>query len=203
MTEETTETTSRWERRKERTHRRLLEEAQRLFKVKGFDDTTVEEVAAAADVAKGTFFNYFESKESLLGDLLYNQMHAILAAPPLPQALAPDRIRQLLQTIWQELAPYRHLSHRMFVHAMTHPHPERFADKDRTVARVLADLFAQGQAEGVFRPNANAELAGSLLATYFFRLCIMECIEDPSTPSCGDDRMQEALDLLYEGMLIR
>jgi AcrR family transcriptional regulator len=197
------ETTSRWERRKERTRRRLLEEAQRLFKAKGFDNTTVEEIAAAADVAKGTFFNYFESKESLLGDLLYNQMHALFAAPPLPEAPAPERIRRLLQVMWLELAPYRHLSQHMFVHAMTHPLPEHFVTDRLTATHVLTSLIEAGQADGVFRPEINAELAGSLLATYFFRLCIMECVENSTSSSCGDDRMQEALNLLYEGMLIQ
>ena len=48
---------SRRERRKEETRRRLLTAAERLFHAKGFEATTVEEIAAAADIAKGTFFN--------------------------------------------------------------------------------------------------------------------------------------------------
>lgn len=203
MTEETTETTSRWERRKERTHRRLLEAAERLFQAKGFDATTVEEIAAAADVAKGTFFNYFENKESLLGDLLHRRIHSLFTAPPAAGAPATERIRQLLLAMWQELAPYRHLSYRMFVHAMTHPQPQPVAQNRPTVARVLASMIAEGQADGVFRPDIDAEIAGSLLATYFFRLCILECFENTCTASCENDNLQAALNLLYEGMLPR
>ena len=40
--------------------------ALRLFHDQGFHDTTVEQITNAADVAKGTFFNYFETKEAIL-----------------------------------------------------------------------------------------------------------------------------------------
>jgi len=36
---------------------------------KRYEETTVEEITERADVAKGTFFNYFPSKEALLGEL--------------------------------------------------------------------------------------------------------------------------------------
>ena len=53
---------SRRERKKKETRQRLLEAALRLFQEFGYDDTTVEEITRAADVAKSTFFNYFETK---------------------------------------------------------------------------------------------------------------------------------------------
>ena len=40
--------------------------ALRLFADKGFAETTVEDITNAADVGKGTFFNYFPSKEHIL-----------------------------------------------------------------------------------------------------------------------------------------
>ncbi|MEU7835662.1 MULTISPECIES: TetR family transcriptional regulator [unclassified Nonomuraea] len=43
----------------------LARTAVELFTVKGFDDTTVEEVAAAAGVSRRTLFNYFRNKEDL------------------------------------------------------------------------------------------------------------------------------------------
>jgi AcrR family transcriptional regulator len=52
--------------RKERTFQRIQEEAMRLFLDKGYEATTVEEIAAAAGVSHMTVFRHFPTKESLV-----------------------------------------------------------------------------------------------------------------------------------------
>src|SRR6266516_6555137 len=54
------------DRRKDRTRRVIQAEALRLFTGKGFAATTIEEIAAAADIAPRTFFRYFPAKEELV-----------------------------------------------------------------------------------------------------------------------------------------
>src|ERR1700744_5494355 len=53
-------------RRSAETRERLFLAAMGLFAEKGFAETTVEDITEAADVGKGTFFNYFPSKDHLL-----------------------------------------------------------------------------------------------------------------------------------------
>src|ERR1700727_1484292 len=53
-------------RRGAATRESLFRAALDLFASKGFADTTVEDITEAADVGKGTFFNYFPTKEHVL-----------------------------------------------------------------------------------------------------------------------------------------
>jgi AcrR family transcriptional regulator len=54
------------ERKKQQTSQRLLDAAGRLFTRKGFAATTMEEIAAAAEVSVGTLYNYYGTKNTIL-----------------------------------------------------------------------------------------------------------------------------------------
>ena len=57
---------SRRERKKEETRDSIIDCALSFFKNKGFQETSMEEIAEKSDVSKGTLYNYFENKESIL-----------------------------------------------------------------------------------------------------------------------------------------
>ncbi len=59
--------TGRRNRRKAETKERLFESAVHLLSEREFDAVTVEDITEAADVGKGTFFNYFDNKEAVVG----------------------------------------------------------------------------------------------------------------------------------------
>ncbi len=77
---------SRRERHSAAVRQRLFDAAMHLVAQRGFQATTVEEITQAADVGKGTFFNYFPSKEELLtsfGEIRLGKVRAALEAAKL------------------------------------------------------------------------------------------------------------------------
>lgn len=54
------------ERKKERTRQAIIEAAWELFRQKGYDAATIDEIADSADVSRRTFFRYFPTKEAVV-----------------------------------------------------------------------------------------------------------------------------------------
>ena len=61
-------------RRSAEIRERLFEAAMNLFMVRGLQATTVKDITDAADVGKGTFFNYFPTKEHVLAVFYERQL---------------------------------------------------------------------------------------------------------------------------------
>jgi AcrR family transcriptional regulator len=72
------------ERKKARTRASLREHALRLFRLQGYQATTVEQIAAAAEVSPSTFFRYFPTKEDLVlqDDMDIRMIEAFEHQPP-------------------------------------------------------------------------------------------------------------------------
>lgn len=68
----------RRERKRNQTLDRLAAAAFHLFESHGYDVVTMEQIAAAADVAKGTLYNHFPVKEALLAHWIHTELAADL-----------------------------------------------------------------------------------------------------------------------------
>ncbi|MFF5204911.1 TetR/AcrR family transcriptional regulator [Streptosporangium sp. NPDC000396] len=68
------------DRKRARTRQALVDAATELFERNGYDETTVADIAAAADIGTRTFFSYFASKEELLFPESDARVRAVLEA---------------------------------------------------------------------------------------------------------------------------
>src|SRR3954449_11756401 len=82
------------ERKKQKTRWAIQEHALRLFAQQGYEATTVEQIAAAAEISPSTFFRYFPSKEDLVIQDQYDDMMIAVIARAKPGTHPIAMIRQ-------------------------------------------------------------------------------------------------------------
>jgi AcrR family transcriptional regulator len=92
----------RRERKRRQTRERIQQAAMTLFLERGFEETTVEDIAEAADVSKRSFFDYFPSKEDVVfawqDTFAQHLMNAIAMRPPEEPAVSVVR-HALIDTV--------------------------------------------------------------------------------------------------------
>jgi AcrR family transcriptional regulator len=86
-----------------RTRERIEGVALALFEARGFDETTVAEIAAAAEISEMTFFRYFPSKEAVVLDDPYDPVLAAAIANQPRGESAITRVAHGILAAWREL----------------------------------------------------------------------------------------------------
>src|SRR5579872_5704435 len=92
----------------ERTRERILEAALALFVERGYEATTLREIAAAADCSLGLAYRYFSSKESLVLTFYERTARELEAdVRRLPPAPLAERFAATMHAMMRGLDPYR------------------------------------------------------------------------------------------------
>ncbi|MET8141867.1 TetR family transcriptional regulator [Sphaerisporangium sp. NPDC005288] len=93
------------ERKKAKTRRTIQEHAMRLFVEQGYDSTTIEQIAEAAEVSPSTFFRYFPTKEDVV---IQDDYDPVIAAAFVaqPATLTPlAALRATIRQVFDEVFP--------------------------------------------------------------------------------------------------
>lgn len=192
-------TISRRERKKEETRQRLLSVSLELFHEQGYSATTVEDITERADVAKGTFFNYFPSKEALLSELsvwgiekLQTAIDVSNGAPQSPVA----RIKLLMRLLQEQMSEKMKLPRRAYVARLFTPHPTQHARC--RLSAILTDLVSEAQTRGEIRAELDAVLVSNLLHMSFF-WSMVTCQENDDGPP-PQAQFENIIDLWMDGI---
>jgi AcrR family transcriptional regulator len=119
------------------TRRKIYEAAMELFREKGFEQTTMRDVAAKAGVALGGAYYYFSSKEAIVLSF-YQEMqegsHEEILAAIAAEKKLKDRLRCVLQKRFELLAPNRKFCDALFRHAPDSQDPlSPFSEETRPI----------------------------------------------------------------------
>jgi AcrR family transcriptional regulator len=193
------------EYQKKRRRERIFQAAMALFRQRGFQETTASDIAKAAHVSRGTFFNYFPYKEAVLleyGALLLaglrEEVKGRLARGEDPLAI--------LRFIFQEVARYTEAEKDLvlpLLYELLNPDPIRA--KAAFEALPLGDLIAQVlrslKEKDLVRKDLSLERMGRTLADLYFLTALRWAAYTPERDL--KEELQKTLDLALLGILSR
>jgi len=116
----TTATKIRTTPRAQDTRRRIYDVALELFREKGFEQTTMRDIAAKADVALGAAYYYFASKEAIVlafYDEMQQSSHEAILEAMRGESKLKERLKSVLEKRLELLAPNRKFCDALFRHA--------------------------------------------------------------------------------------
>jgi AcrR family transcriptional regulator len=196
--------TSRRTRRSAELRERLFRAALTLFGKKGYAETTVEDITETADVGKGTFFNYFPSKEHVLmafAEMQLQKLETIVRGAQQSNLPMRDVLRALVLRLTEE--PIRNPAIvRALLQANLSSVPVRGAmlrihERNRAL---LARLIRHGQERGEIRTDLPPEeIAQVWRQTIFGTLLFWSLVGDTSLIQ----RIEQSINVLWGGIAFR
>jgi AcrR family transcriptional regulator len=194
----------RRQRRSAEIRERLFRSALDLFAKKGFAETTVEDITNAADVGKGTFFNYFPSKDHIVlafGEMQLGKLQEAIRVAHSTNEAMPKFLRALGARMTEE--PTRNPAIvRAFLqgYLSTSPVREKMTQIQTRMHALLTQMIQLGQDRGEIRNDLPAsEIAHVFRQTVFGTLLIWSLYGDNSL----HPRIEAAFDVLWAGLAPR
>jgi AcrR family transcriptional regulator len=194
----------RRERRSAETREKLFRAALNLFARKGFTETTVEDVTEAADVGKGTFFNYFPSKDHILlafGEMQLEKLESAVSEARASHEPMPQFLRSLGVRMTQE--PIRNpgiIRALLQAYLSTTEVREAMLHLQKRAHALHTEIILLGQEQGEIRRDLPAaEIAHVFRQTIFGTLLFWSLHGDASLHA----RIESAFNVLWSGLAPR
>lgn len=148
----------------EETRERILDAALRLFRERGFDETTMRDISAAAGVATGAAYYYFRSKEELVMAFYVRTNEEARELIPAQIARSRDlrkRVRAILDTKLEQFAEHRRLMVALVRIGIDPKHPlSPFGAETKAMREESIEFFRLAIADA--KPAVSKDLADDL-----------------------------------------
>ena len=141
------------------TRGRIISAAWKLFYEQGYDDTTVEDIVFESETSKGSFYHYFDGKDSLMGTLAYvfDEKYEKLSGVLDPALDAVDKLVFLNHELYVMIESSisidlltRLLSTQLLARGEKH-----LLDRDRVYFKLLRQIIREGQEKGQLRRDLS------------------------------------------------
>jgi AcrR family transcriptional regulator len=166
----------RRERKAARTRLKLFRCALRLFAERGFPNVTVEDITELADVGKGTFFNYFKSKDhvlQVLAEIQLGKVREALEAAKSEKRSTRSVLHDLVLGVTEELGRSPELA-RVILTAFLSSSVRDLAAQDMAEGRRIAGrILKLGQERGDINPKLRTEQMALHLQQTFLGTMLM------------------------------
>jgi AcrR family transcriptional regulator len=150
-----------------RTREILVRAAREVFEKHGFLDARVADIADAAGVAHGTFYTYFESKETVFREVANALVGEMFAASGVGEDVPPDPVSRIEAANRRYLRAYAKNARILAILEQVATFNDYFRQLTRDIRKVFVDRAAKGitrlQAQGLADPTLDAATAASAL----------------------------------------
>ncbi|WP_295473046.1 TetR/AcrR family transcriptional regulator [uncultured Pseudomonas sp.] len=195
------------ERQKELRKQAIAKAAIELFQRQGFQDTTVEQIAAQAGVSAPTVFKYFGSKQEMLLEMIreadrraVEDVHTQLPEYDDPvdtlchlESLLVGRSLEMLPAaLWKELLP--------LVLTGNTELPETYRQLNATLQAEIASVLGKLQQAGKLRPELDLKLAAFMLNDYAQLQLLRLTSSDTPDLQTHRDNVRATTRFMFEGM---
>ena len=191
-------------RRSAELRERIFRASLDLFAKKGFAETTVEDITNAADVGKGTFFNYFPSKDHILlafGEMQLGRLQATVEQAQNSSEPVSTFLKTLRARMTEEPARNPTIVRTILqAHLSSAPVREAMGKNHARAQALLTQFIELGQNRGDIRKDIQpTELAYVFRQMVFGTLLLWSLFGDTTLP----DRIDTALRVLWTGLAPR
>ena len=194
----------RRERRRRELRERVVEAALGLVAEQGFEATTVEQIAAAADIAPATFFNHFQSKTGLLAEITADVAIALedLIGQHLRTELSvPEQLEGLSRHAADMIAANQKVSRAVMLEMLrSGARPEDAAPYLASLHRPLTTMLSAGQARGEVRNDQDAEFLAEMVLGAFHAI-VSQWLSNGSYPIA--ERLPRAATFIWDAIRTR